>query len=687
MPTYQGRLLSCLILSAISAHTWADTVLVNTTADTSAKDELCSLREAVSYLSNKNIKKADIDAKIAVINTALVQIRNNLALKQLKLAQEQNKEESLQDKTLIANLIVEIGDDKTGLKKEIADKEADIAKLNKELEDYQAAGIDGCKSSLTQTPDTIQLQKSTSPYEINNTAIVINGTLTIAPDTLPTSNTDPLAGLENSGVNTDPRMIIKAIGNHALFMIDDGKVSPTRYISVTFNDLDFQGCDANFCSTNGGIFFNKEELIINNSVVSGGIASAFGGAVYNDINAIFAAKQVSFEKNKANDGAAIYSEQTAIFIESSLFTQNTPADGFSIVKVATKTSILRGTLLPSIVNSTFSGNSGTAISSQKTLSLKNLTIVLNSVGINFNGDSPLLYSSIIAGNTTDCVNMGAIPDDKNTYIANNIYQMGCEIALTGNINEYNPNHNKLPSGEKIIADTDVNGKNTGEKCAAPPADGLLCPLSANGGITKTHKPRLLSKYNKLSDSYIVNKGYSITSLGELTCPSTDQRALPREKCDMGAVELQKTISAKQGQDITFGQKAFFSLFGQIGDGELLPASQCAAIFGSIVGGYHDGCVNVIDAPTKGIASIDNLNHQLIYYTSSPDFHGYDDFSYGMTTTLSRFSDAINNQQVKIKVRVVSDPPGSLSSKSLDSGATSILSLLMLSLLMVWRRIR
>ena len=57
MPISQGRLITCLILSAISASTWADTVLVNTTADITADDASCSIREAVSYVKQKNIKK------------------------------------------------------------------------------------------------------------------------------------------------------------------------------------------------------------------------------------------------------------------------------------------------------------------------------------------------------------------------------------------------------------------------------------------------------------------------------------------------------------------------------------------------------------------------------------------------------------------------------------------------------
>ena len=76
-----------------------------------------------------------------------------------------------------------------------------------------------------------------------------------------------------------------------------------------------------------------------------------------------------------------------------------------------------------------------------------------------------------------------------------------------------------------------------------------------------------------------------------------------------------------------------------------------------------------------------------YRSTLAEFHGFDRFSYRMTTTISRFSDADNDRAVNVEVTVVSDPDTASISKSLDSGATGLLSLLMLSLLMVCRRIR
>jgi len=725
MPIFQGRLITCLILSAFSATAWADRILVNTTADQSTNDEFCSLREAISYINLKISKKATIDEELAIIagtspsfaldtaqattalnaekakatpNTAeitrleaqikAIQDKYDAGLQALNTKlQTQENELSLETD---AKKIQLINDNIATLKAKIKIQQEAKTTKEKELQDYRDKGVNGCKSASSDSVETVQLQNSKTPYEINNSPIIVNMSVSFVLAT-PSTNTE-VFNLEKTGADIEPRTVIKAVGNHALFIIDDGKNSDstttTNSSTVIFANIDFQGCGTNFCEVNGGLFFNKEELIINNSIISGGHASELGGAIYNAKNAIFVGSGLLFKNNQASDGAAIYSEQTAIFLSSSLFTSNTALS--SIVTVANQTSPVRQSDYPSIINSTFSGNTGTAISSRSSLTLKNLTIVLNSNGINFNNEPPFLYSSIVAGNIQkDCLNVGAISSDKQniTYVAHNVYQTGCELTSTfTDVNFYNPNHQKLASTVKILADTDINGKKTGDKCAAPPAQGLLCPLSDNGGLTNTHKPRLLVEYKSLSDSPIVNKGF-LSTIAYSKCPDLDQRARTRTSCDIGAVELQGLIASTQGQDITYGQKAIFDIFEKIGDGELLPAEQCTAMFGSIVDGYKDGCLRLLNFPTKGVVNFDNQNHQVIYNTTLPDFHGFDKFSYLMTTTISRFSDARNDQEVKIDVKVVSDPATPLSSKSLDTGTTSIFSLLMLSLLMVWRRTR
>ena len=125
MPIFQGRLITCLILSAISANTWADTVLVNTTADITADDASCSIREAVSYINSKIIKKATIDAEIAIIAGSSFTFALDTALVTDALTAEKAK--ATPDAAEIVRL--------EGLLKNIQDKyNASLVALNTELQ-------------------------------------------------------------------------------------------------------------------------------------------------------------------------------------------------------------------------------------------------------------------------------------------------------------------------------------------------------------------------------------------------------------------------------------------------------------------------------------------------------------------------------------------------------------------------
>ena len=125
MPISQGRLITCLILSAISANTWADTVLVNTTADITADDASCSIREAVSYINSKIIKKATIDAEIAIIAGSSFTFALDTALVTDALTAEKAK--ATPDAAEIVRL--------EGLLKNIQDKyNASLVALNTELQ-------------------------------------------------------------------------------------------------------------------------------------------------------------------------------------------------------------------------------------------------------------------------------------------------------------------------------------------------------------------------------------------------------------------------------------------------------------------------------------------------------------------------------------------------------------------------
>ncbi len=708
MPIPQGRLLTSLLLTSLSAVSWADQVIVNTTTDeTAISNSQCSLREAVAYLNVKNTNLAILDEEIAVIsgtskvlskqlldekakvpqNTVEIDrldglIKAGLLALNTKLREDENKlilatNETDPDKKIIADLKTTIAADNAAIKiKEDAKAAKEKERL---LKDFRAQGLNGCTSAISSDTDSIALTTGTAPYEISTIPITIDLSVTINLLTTVDSTTSStgLSGLEQTGTDITPRTVIKAVGNHALFIINDSLATTS---TVTFNNIDLQGCNqatsGNVCAVDGGLILNKEKLTIVDAILSGGNASGLGGAIYNSAGGSINASQLLFQSNSAPSGAAVYSEQSSASVSSSLFTKNTGTNIFAINEIA-----IIDQQVPIIQNTTFSGNSGVAISSKGVLIINNSTIVLNDGGINLNNTLPTIYNSIIAGNTAqgDCLNFKTLPVDTSVYFSNNLFQTGCDIGAANT-----HNHQISGTGNETLMAASVNGKC---EAASLTSVGLLCPLAENGGLTKTHKPRLLVSYTSLDDSPIVNKGF-INNNGAkgVTCYSVDQRQLSRGLCDIGAVEIQGLTSTKQGQDITFGQSAKFDLLEKIGDGELWPSAQCQDLYGA--GTYVDGCARLAEFPAKGVVSFDDVNDQVVYKATLSNFHGFDKFAYLMTTTISRFSDASNNDRfVRVDVKVVSEPDTSTSSKSLDTGATGLFSLFMLSLLMVWRRLR
>lgn len=730
MPVSQSRLLICLLASLLVSTTGlADSVIVNTTVDENNIDnQSCSLREAVSYLNAKNTKKALIDAEVSIIagtsnvlNANLSTARQDLATEQAKATPDSSKITQLNN--TINDLIIKIDAGLVGLNRKLdetndaLDKEkskatpdaalitayeASITELKakikikeeektaktNELKEYRSKGLFGCFSYDDSSSESILMLTLPKPYLLD-TSLTINLSVAIKGSTISTSTDGTVNNLENSTLDLPLRPIIKANGNHQLLIINDGidNTLSAPPIFVTFTNIDFIGCEQ-FCAANGGIILNKEALSITKGVISKGQAN-YGGAIYNAETASLLIKQSIFKENQAtNDGAAIYSTDNNISLDATLVTQNKTASGSSGIITINSDTINQFSLsaIPYINNSTLSGNEGSAISSYGNMALNNNTIVNNTIGIRLNNKLPLIYNSIIAGNTqADCDLFAPLPSDNNIYFANNlsVQNKGCPSAFAANHNVFITN----TGDETLMAPLDSNNR-----CAAPPALGLLCPLGEFGGLTKTHKPRLLASYTKLSDSPIVNKGfYNLIGNFGISCNTTDQRGLAREnnenRCDIGAVEIQAGLgSYTQGDDIVYGQIKRFSPFANLADAELLPASYCSSVLG--VGEYLNGCIKLIDLPTHGLVKFDALNSDILYSTYNADFHGFDKFSYGVVTTLSRFSDAVNDRALKINVKVVSEPPESLATKSLDNGSMNIFSLLILSsLLVVWRRPR
>ena len=131
-------------------------------------------------------------------------------------------------------------------------------------------------------------------------------------------------------------------------------------------------------------------------------------------------------------------------------------------------------------------------------------------------------------------------------------------------------------------------------------------------------------------------------------------------------------------------KKTFDLNKYIGDAELLDIDSCKNLFGDTIRAKNIGCFTVIVAPQKGTVS--TLNNELTY-SSNYDFHGLDRFSFGLVTTISRFSDSSNDIMERTDMRINSEPNTQTESKALDNGSVGLFSLLCLGLLTFWRRVR
>ena len=73
----------------------------------------------------------------------------------------------------IAKKIQSINDNIAALKVKIKAQQDAKTLKEKELQDRDK-GVNGCKSASSDSVEIVQLQKSTTPYEINNSPIVVN---------------------------------------------------------------------------------------------------------------------------------------------------------------------------------------------------------------------------------------------------------------------------------------------------------------------------------------------------------------------------------------------------------------------------------------------------------------------------------------------------------------------------------
>ncbi|RZU45320.1 rhombotarget A family protein [Fluviicoccus keumensis] len=679
MSRLQGASIAAL-LAIVCSHSHADTIVVNTSDDeNNVLGSKCSIREAVSYINQKNIVKkniAPIESSISQKNSRLGVLNNEKKVLEIRLA-----DASAAEKPALESEIAQVKIQIQGIESDIAILQTAKKNLENQIIGFQ---IYGCVPKSVTDTDEVVLPAQKTPFNIDLGEIQIKDSIIIKLD----DTTQSSSQLTDSTADDLVPAIIQAGGTtpSRIFMLDDGQADATKRIAVRFLNLDLRGCRANAadltaCAVDGGIVYNKEDLTLTNVKFSLGGASGHGGALFNADQAFLLATGVNFEANRAPDGAAFYSTQSGVSIQQSLFYKNTgvnPAD--TIVHILTgvvpSSSLL--TRRSIISDTTLSTNIGTALSVPEQIRLLSLTVVANTAGVDFRGLDINLTSSIIAQDGAapqDCLNVGA-----STKFRYNLYMSAaCPGTVPADMNRQisGTGDEKLFAGPSSDAAT----------CDLPPATGLLCPLGNFGGSTRSHKPRLLASYSALTDSPIVNKGVMGTGNADNDCNNVDQRGKARTLCDIGAVELLTTNSDKQGQDVLVGQTVHFSMLEKIGDGELMPAARCAAVVKDPRADLtKDGCPFLTILPGKGSVTFDDVKHEAVYVPGYA-YHGFDRFSYAYTTTLSRFSDANNDKTVVMSVKVVADPASGIDDKNY-AGSLGIWGLLsLLGLTQLRRRVQ
>jgi len=542
----------------------------------------------------------------------------------------------------------------------------------------------GCTNSNTST--IIILQASTT-YTVNAS----NGDIPIkAAMSIQSSST---GSINNTNGSDNP--VVQMTGAHRIFTVQAPTTTTTTSgstttapLSVTISDINLQGCGSG-CETNGGIIYNHENLILKDMRLYSGNASNSGGAIYNANPGTINATNLDINTNAAPQGAAVYSENANVQITQSVIrantaTVNTAANpGYAVyTNPPSSSSTAASSITGGVTNSTIYNNQANAINIVPGISVNNATIVSNQGGVTLDAipatsSATTAYSalanSIIGNNGTDC----SFVSGDVTAINNVVYINGCDGGNSTYLIGYN---RKLSNtGVETLMATNVSTASGGVSCALPPDVGLLCPFNTPSGQFNGYLlPRLLlidpnsNQFLTLSDSPIVNQGLNVAGNGGTACPGVDQRNQTRTFCDIGAIELIIPSGNTQtnGEDIYYGQNATIDLTSVIGDGQLIPASFCSKLYGNPAAGtqWQDGCATFLSLPQLGTLSISAANANEVY-TPSSYWHGFDKFTYQLTTTTSYFSQAQNNKFITLTTTIVQSPPTGIDNKTVGGGGS------------------
>jgi hypothetical protein len=304
------------------------------------------------------------------------------------------------------------------------------------------------------------------------------------------------------------------------------------------NDLNGSG------DWHGGGIFNRGELTLKQSKVSGNTADYFGGGIFNLLGKL-TLKQSKISGNTAWKGSGIFNSDDCFSVSATAIIAN------STVSENTGGGIFNECSIVILTNSTISenkNNGGIVNNWYSTTTLINSTVAGNTSesgdggGISNWVSTAVLTNSSVVGNTVtnwDGSNWssGGIYNGyqsttmlKNTILAGNVLT-GDMVTTSNCFNEVNSiinaDHYNLFSGDGM----ECNAGMTDLTLAAfgiSITDVLKQTLANNGGSTKTLA--------------LIANSPAIDAADDAICPATDQRGVSRPqgaKCDIGAFEYQE----------------------------------------------------------------------------------------------------------------------------------------------------
>lgn len=542
-------------------------------------------------------------------------------------------------------------------------------------------GFGGCTN-----PDgsTVIIVKASSTYPVNSELLLTNS-VTIQSSTA--------GDLINNTDGTD-NPVIQAIGAHRIFNIKS--LAANTALNVAITNVNLSGCGVSSgCETQGGVITSQGSLSLNSMRIYNGVADR-GGAIYNENIGKLTITNSELKSNTAKvRGAAIYTIQPAFVISKSLIRDNkieNPTEtGFAIHTELNDPIVGKSAAL--LTGSTIYNNKASAINIVSGVLVNSSTIIGNQGGVTLNAPSLVVGTTVTStsalANTIIASNNGL----DCTFVAGDKTPIN-NVAYTNSCNDTSGLYGTFTAGQDLSGKTLIAGDssetNGGAVCALPPTAGLLCPFHIySGHFTGYFLPRLIPAPNAtLAGEPVVNKGNN-TGSGQ-GC-SDDQRGLARVLCDIGAIELVIPAGNAQtnGLDIVYGQVASIDLSPVVGDGQLIPAAYCSTLYNASAppqgGAWLDGCVRYITSPAKGVATYEAAKN-LLTYTPSSNFHGYDKFSYTITTSTSFFSDAQNDKTITLTTTIVQAPPAGITSKTVGAGSGSVFAVFALMVLALRRRL-